>query len=121
MAEIISVGFVVSTLVSVLVAAIALIISDRFIAHQIDAKRILIMAVIAMFVAPLVGSFVLGFIAGTGPVAFYVIPLLVWIALGELLLSAEKMTKLKVAVVGFFVYIILSMLLTPYIFAVIPF
>ena len=115
-----SIGWVISTLVNALVAAIALIISDKFIAHQIDAKRIFIMALVAMFVAPLLASLALG-LAAAGPIVIYLVPLLIWILLGEVLLQAERMVKLKVAAVGFFVYIILSIMLTPYLFAIIHF
>ena len=121
MADLLSIGWIVGTLVNALVAALALIISDKFIAHQIDAKRILLMALVALFVAPVIASLAIGVTSFAGPVAFYLIPLLIWILLGELLLQAERMVKLKVAAVGFFVYIILSMLLTPYLFAIIPF
>jgi|SRR3989344_4636827 len=121
MADLLSFGWIISTLINAVVAALALIISDKFIAHQIDAKRILIMALLAMFVAPLLASLAFGFTSVAGPIAVYLVPLLVWIILGEVMLSAERMVKLKVAAVGFFVYVLLSMMLTPYLYAVIPF
>lgn len=115
-----TVGGIVADIVSMLIIFAALVIADKIIAHSVDAKRLLIMSVIAFFVAPIVGSLIAGYIAI--PFIGYILPLIVWIILGELLIKeADMKTKLKVIIVAFIVYILLSMFVAPYIFTMLPF
>ncbi len=126
MAEIpfVNIGFVVGTFVSAILAFIAIVASDKLISHSIDAKKSLIMALIALFIVPIAATFVLGFIPVLASIPYIgsiLLPLVFWIGLGEGLLSSDRKTKLKVAVVAFIVYIILQVFAAPYIRAAIPF
>jgi len=117
--QFLNVGYVVSTLLSALVAWIAIMISNKVIAHNVDAKRGLVMSIIALFIVPIIGAFI------ALPIPFfgaYILPLIVWIILGEVLLRGEgATTKLKVVIVAFVVYILLSIFVAPYIWTALPF
>lgn len=117
-----SVGGVIALLVNTLIAFLALVIADKIIAHNVDAKRLFILAFIALFVTPIVGSLIFSAIALPSAVSAYVLPLIVWIVLGELLIKeADMKTKLKVVVVAFIVWIVLSIVLAPTVFSLLPF
>ena len=116
-----SMAGIISTLVSSLVAFVALVIADKFIAHNIDAKRLLMIALVALFVTPVLGSFIFSMVSLPASIGAYALPLIVWIILSEILLSSDLMTKLKVAVVGYVVYLVLSITVAPYLFSIIPF
>lgn len=118
MVDFISLGGIIGLLISTLVAFVALVLSDTVIAHGIEAKRLLIMSLVALFIAPIAGSFLSGYIVLSSFVFAYAVPLAVWIILGEVLLTADMMTKVKVAAVGFVVYIILSLTVAPYIYSI---
>jgi hypothetical protein len=120
----VNVGFVVGTFVSALLAFVAIVVSDKVISHSIEPKKSLIMSLIALFIIPILATLVIGFVPALLSIPFVasiIIPLIFWIILGEALLSADRMTKLKVTVVAFVVYIILEIFLAPYIRALIPF
>lgn len=113
-------GGIVATLINVLIIFLALVIADKVIAHNINVKRLLIMALIAFFLTPIVGSLIAGYIAI--PYLGLILPLIVWVILGELLIKeADMKTKLKVVVVAFVVYTFLSLYLTPAIVSLLPF
>lgn len=113
-------GGIIATLVNVLIIFLALVIADKVIAHNVNMKRLLIMALIAFFLVPILGSLIAGF--ATIPFIGLILPLVVWIILGELLIrEADMKTKLKVVVVAFVVYTFLSMYLTPVIISLMPF
>ncbi len=116
-----SIGGVIALLLNAVVAFIALVIADKLIAHSIDAKKIFIMALVALFITPIIGAVILSLVALPVLVSAYILPILVWLVLGEVLLSSDSGTKAKVAVIGFVVYIILSMFLSPFLFSLIPF
>ncbi len=118
--SLLSIGYVVSLLVSAVVAFIAIVVSDKAIAHNIEAKHSFIMAIVALFVVPIIGAFIAPYV----PIPYFgafILPLIVWIALGQVLLSAEMKTKAIVTIVAFVVYLILSIFLTPIIRGFIPF
>ncbi|HIG97411.1 MAG TPA: hypothetical protein HA230_03655 [Candidatus Aenigmarchaeota archaeon] len=113
-------GGIIATLVNVLIIFLALVIADKVIAHNVNVKRLLIMALIAFFLAPIIGSLIAGYVAI--PYIGLILPLIVWIILGELLIKeADMKTKLKVVVVAFVVYTFLSLYLTPVIISLLPF
>lgn len=115
-----TVGGIIATLVNVLIIFVALVIADKVIAHSVDVKRLLVMALIAFFLAPIVGSLIASYIAI--PYLGLILPLVIWIILGELLIKeADMKTKLKVVVVAFVVYTFLSLYLTPVIISLLPF
>ena len=113
-------GGIIATLVNVLIIFLALVIADKIIAHNAGVKRLLIMALIAFFLAPILGSLIAGYVAI--PYVGLILPLVVWIILGELLIKeADMKTKLKVVVVAFVIYTFLSLYLTPIILSLLPF
>lgn len=117
-----SVGGAIALLLNSIIALIALVIADKVIAHNVDVKHLFIMSIVALFLTPIIGGLALGYIAIPTVVSAYLLPLVVWIALGEVLIKeADMKTKLKVVVVGFVAYIILSLFLAPYVFSLIPF
>ncbi len=108
-----SFGSILGLLINTLVAFIAIVVSNGVIAHNIDIKHSFIMAIVALFVAPIIVAFLsLGVY-----LSLFIIPLIVWIILGEVLLSADKMTKLKVVIIAFVVYTILNFVGLPSIVA----
>lgn len=117
-----SVAGVIALLVNMLIAFIALVIADKIVAHSVDAKRLLIIAFIALFITPIVAALALSSLALPAFVSGYVLPFVVWLALGEVLIKeADMKTKLKVVVLAFVVWIILSIYLAPFIFSVLHF
>jgi hypothetical protein len=74
------------------------------------------MAIAAYFLAPiLMGVLIIAGIALPSILALYVIPLIVWIILGEVLLSSisDRKKRLEVAVVAFVIYTILTFIGVP--------
>lgn len=118
--DFLNIGFIASTLISSFVAFIAIIISDKIIAHEMEFKHALIIAVIALFIGPIAGGLMLSYFSLPDMFALYIIPLLIWIILGEIMLKIDRMAKLKVMIVAFVVYFVLSTALTPYIFSIMP-
>ena len=130
MAEIpfVNIGFIVGTLVSAVLAFIAIVVSDKLISHNIDAKKSFIMALIALFIVFVIEFYYplykLGFVPAIASIPYMasiLLPLVFWIGLGEGLLSSDRKTKLKVSVIAFIVYIVLQVFVAPYIRAAIPF
>ncbi|MFH0832363.1 MAG: hypothetical protein V1900_01410 [Candidatus Aenigmatarchaeota archaeon] len=93
--------------VNSLIAFVAVMLSDEIIAHNIEVKHALILSVLSFFVAPVVAPLV----GLSGIYALILIPLVVWVLLGEIVLEADWETKLKVLLVAFAVYYILSIVL----------
>jgi hypothetical protein len=109
-----SVGGVVSLLVQVVVIWLAVILADKIIAHQIEAKRSAMLAFLAYFLSPLV----LALVAINIPFAGLLLPLVIWVALGEVLLrEIGTGARLKVAAVAFVIYLLLNFLGIPGIIA----
>ena len=103
-----SISGIIGLLIQAVVTTFAIIIADKVIAHNIEPKHAFIMAIAAFFLTPLLmtGLFIIGIQVSIEMVK-YVIPLVVWILLSQLLLEAEAKTKLYVALVAFVVYLIL--------------
>ncbi|HLD85136.1 MAG TPA: hypothetical protein VI968_01120 [archaeon] len=116
-----SLGGIIATFVNALIAFVAITIADKFIGHNFEPKRTFIMAVVALFLAPIVSTFAFG--AGVLPDYFsvYLLPLILWIVLGEVLLGGEgRKTKLEVAIIAFVVYSLMSIFLSPFVFSALP-
>jgi hypothetical protein len=97
-------GGIIGLLIEVVIISAVLMITDKFLAHEMSIKHSFIMAIIAYFVVPLAISFInLGI-----PYAGYIIPLIVWVVLGEILLKGSRTGRLKAAAVAFIVYTILT-------------
>ncbi len=109
--DFVSLAGIIGTLISAIIVWIILIIVNKIIAHNVGAKRAFILAFVALFITPIAASFIATAVALPALVAIYVIPLIVWIILGEALLKGGTVKqKLKVIVVAFVVYIILTMI-----------
>ena len=107
-----SVGGAIALLVQILIIWVVVMLADKVIAHQIQAKHSFILAVLAYFLSPLV----LAFGGISIPFAGIIIPLIVWIVLGEVLLrgySGGAVMRLKVAAIAFVIYLILNMVGVP--------
>ncbi len=100
---------VVALLVQASVVSLTILLADYLVAHNMEIKHAVMMSVAAYFVTPLAAAGIA--IAGLelpSLVAVYIVPLVVWVALGEVLLQGgDLMTKLKVAGVAFVVYLVL--------------
>ncbi|MBS3053834.1 MAG: hypothetical protein J4469_05020 [Candidatus Aenigmarchaeota archaeon] len=108
---------IVTMFVNSLLAFIVVVLSDKVISHNLELKRASIVSGVALFITPVVGALVAGYtalpIALSSIIFAYVLPLLVWIVLGEILLRSDMKTKLKVMVVAFVAYFILNFTVGP--------
>lgn len=117
-------GGVLGLLIQAFVTFLAVVLADKIIAHNIEAKKALILPFASYFLTVLV--FLVLAVAGLvipPIISVYLLPLVIWIALSEVLLSAEMKTKIYVAIVAFVIYIILNDIVhLPYVISrVIPF
>jgi hypothetical protein len=103
-----SVGGIIGLFINAVVTSIAIVIADKVIAHNIEFKHAFIMAIAAFFITPMfiTGLMLAGFYIDLS-LSLYVLPLLVWIILSELLLQSEVKTKLYVALFAFVVFLVL--------------
>jgi len=107
-----SIGGIVGLLVNVIIIFIVIVIADKVIAHEIEPKKSFIMALIAYLVVPLI----FGVVISTGisiPYLIYILPLIAWIILSQIMLKAEMKKKLIVAVVAFVIYTALNLVGVP--------
>ena len=100
----ISQSFILTQLVGALFAAFALVIADKYIGHNIEIKRALFLALTCFFVVPVL----LPFTGMNFPYMNVFAPLVVWMALGEMMLVNDFTVKLKVLAVAFFFYYVLN-------------
>lgn len=113
---------IISTLINAVIASIAIIIVSKLMKQSLGAKRAFLIAIISLFIIPVIFALIAEAVVLPGFVIAYIIPLIVWILLGEILLSGEgMMNKLKIIIIAFVIYIILSIFLAPTIFSFIPF
>ncbi len=105
-----SVGGVIGLLIDALLTFAIIVLIDKIIAHEMELKHALIMALVAYFITPIMMFALVAVIPGTMSFVIlgFIVPLLIWVLLGELLLHGDFGTKLKVAVVAFVVYFILT-------------
>lgn len=102
-----SVGGIVWLVVQALIIFAVIIVSGRIIAHHVGIKHALIMSFAAFFLVPLIiiglsfGGYVL-------PQMQYLIPLVVWIILGEILLEGDLKNKAIVGAIAYVAYLALS-------------
>lgn len=98
-----TVGAIVALAINVIIVTAVLSLSNKLLAHEMSVAHSLMMAVISYFVVPIFLSLVnISF-----PLSGYIIPLVVWIALGEVLLKGDRMGKLKAAAAAFVIYAVL--------------
>ena len=103
-----TIGGVVWLVVQTLIVFLVIVIADRAISHGVEMKHALILSVAAYF---LPGLLLFGLnIAGMllpGSILL-VLPLLVWIGLGELLLEGDFKNKLIVAIIAYVVFLAIN-------------
>lgn len=99
-----TVGGILGLLINVIIITIILAVADKFIAHEMSIKNSFIMALIAYLVVPLL----LGFANIAFAFASIIIPLIVWIILGEILLKGSRKGKMMAAGIAFVVYLLLT-------------
>ncbi|MBI2233127.1 MAG: hypothetical protein HYU56_04355 [Candidatus Aenigmarchaeota archaeon] len=114
---------IVTMFVNSLLAFIVVVLSDKVISHNLELKRASIVSGVALFITPVVGALVAGYtalpVSLSGIIFAYVLPLLVWIVLGEILLKSDMKTKLKVMAIAFVAYIVLSFTVAPVLLGVV--
>lgn len=103
----ISASLAITYLINTLLAFAAVVLADRIIAHEMEAKRALVIAVISLFATPLLAPYLGIYDRGVA----ILLSLVVWVVMGEILFHADFQTKLKVMGVAFLVYYILSIFL----------
>ncbi len=103
-----NVGGATWILVQTIVIFAVIVISDHIIAHGVGVKHALIMSFVAYFLAPLilVGASLGGF---SLPFIQFIIPLIVWVILGEILLEGDMKDKAIVGVLAYVTYLVLSL------------
>jgi len=99
------VSSVVSLLIETFLVAAAISLSSAVIAHRIEFKRIIIMAVLAYFLTPLICGMI-------NVVAIpFVMPLLIWIVLGEVMLKdIDVKKKAMVAILAYVIFLAATLL-----------
>ena len=97
-------GGIVGLVVEVAIITAILTLSDKFIAHEMAIKHSLLMAFVAYLVVPVI----LAFASFSIPFVGYIVPLVVWLVLGEVLLKGDRQARLKASLLAFVVYIVLT-------------
>lgn len=95
---------VVSLLISTTIIFVSIVLSDAIIAHEMEAKEVLVMSFFTYFLTPLAQALLARYIPFIG---FILVPLFVWFVLGEIFLRKDSTTNMKVAIVAFVIYQIL--------------
>ncbi len=103
-----SIGGIVWLFVQTFIVFIVIVIADRVISHGVETKHALILSFAAYFLPGLIlfGFNLAGILLPSS--ILLVIPLLVWIGLGELMLSGDFKTKLIVAIIGYVAFFALN-------------
>ncbi len=117
--SLLSVAGIVSLVINVVITAIAIMIADKLITHEISVKHSLLMAFIAYLIVPILFSLLFTFVPGIAVIGI-ILPLIAWIILGEILLKSDRKQKAIVAVIAYAVNILLLTYVSGLIFAVLP-
>lgn len=94
-------------LVQSLIIFIVVVIAGKVLAHETSIKHSLILAFVAYFISN-AAVFGLALIGIMIPFGFYIIPILVWIGLGELLIGGSRKTRLIIAIIAYATYILIN-------------
>ena len=103
-------GGVLWLFVQTLIVFLVILIADRVISHGVEIRHALILSFAAYF---LPGLILLGLnFAGINLPGFVllVLPVIVWIALGEVLLGGDFKSKLIVAVIAYATFLVINAL-----------
>ena len=101
----VSLSLAVTYFLNAVLAFAVVMLVDKIISHEIEAKHAFILAMVAFVVVPLVAPFVGAFERN----GLLILSFVSWVILGEVVLRADWQTKLKVLVIAFVVYYILSL------------
>ena len=107
-----SIGGIISLLLTTVIIFVAIVLSDKILSHEMDTKHVLIMSFLCAFIVPLITSLVTSFIsfpAGFSQIFFFGMPLVSWIILGEILLEGDFKQKIIVAFIAFAIFTALQM------------
>jgi len=118
--SLLSIGGIISLLINVVLTAVVIMILDKVIAHEIEPKHSLVMAFLAYFVAPLLISVAVQFVPIIALLGV-VLPLIVWMLLGQVLLKADMKQKAIVAIVAFVANMFLLSYVSGFIIGLLPF
>ncbi|MBI5061251.1 MAG: hypothetical protein HZB67_02975 [Candidatus Aenigmarchaeota archaeon] len=104
-----SVNHAIWMIIEALIVSVVVIISDRFIAHEMEVTHALAVSIAAFFAIPFLTSAVFMF-ASLGAmfniVLFYGLPLVIWIILAEMFLSgADHKVKIELAFIAWAAYL----------------
>ncbi|MBS3056518.1 MAG: hypothetical protein J4473_03740 [Candidatus Aenigmarchaeota archaeon] len=106
---------ILALLIDAMIAFLGIIVADKIIAHKIEAKRALILAFIAYFAVPVAVFLISPIITSLGVPEIvnmiffaYMLPLIIWIVLSELIIDAGIKEKLIIAGIAFAIYTVLT-------------
>lgn len=108
------VSLAVAYLLNAILAFAAVVLVDKVISHDIEAKHAFILSLVSFFAVPLLAPFVGAFERNASLVLSFVS----WVILGEVILQSDRTTKLKVLVIAFAVYYLLSLFVADSVYAV---
>ena len=90
---------------------LAIALADFAISHGIELKRILMMSGLAYLLVPIVGSLLGSYLPA---LTIYLLPLLVWVILGEIFLKElDFRKKAIVAGLGYIIFLIFGIIQLP--------
>lgn len=100
---------IVVLLAKAFLAFVLIVLSDFVIAHQFEWKHTLIMALLALFATPIVTTLMYQSLNITIPFFDLLVSLAIWVVAGEILLpEGDWQTKLKVALLAFVGFTLIS-------------
>mgnify|MGYP001614001766 CR=1 FL=1 len=103
-----SIGGIVWLFVQTFIVFIVIVIADRVISHGVETKHALILSFAAYFLPGLIlfGLIIAGIMLPSS--ILLVVPLVVWVLLGELVLQGDFKSKLIVAVIAYVAFFALN-------------
>jgi hypothetical protein len=117
--SLLSLSGILSLLVNVVITMIVIMIVSKVISHEANAKHCFIMAFVSYLIAPLVISYLILFVPAIVSVAI-LLPLIVWVILGEALLSGGRKQNLIIAVIAYVVNLFLLAYVSGYVLSLLP-
>lgn len=100
-----SASVAITYLINALLAFVAVVLVDRIISHEVEAKHALALSIVSFVAVPILAPFIGAFEKN----ALLVLSFVSWVILGEALLQSDWQTKLKVLVIAFVVYSVLTL------------
>ena len=105
-----SIGGVVWLIVQSAFVFLAIVLAEKFVTYNIQMQHAFILSVVAYFAAPL-ATYAVSYTGIILPSFIgLLLPLLVWIALGEVLIEGDLKSRAMVAIVAYGAYIIINVL-----------